>query len=110
MTLGSDPERHKRLMKKSVRQEKKAAQAYKGSRQPGSGAGWVRKNDVRSDDFLIECKLTENAKTYTIKFSDLRELAVRALQEDRTPVLQFDLGGKQYVILTQDDFLWMIND
>jgi len=110
VTLGADPDKQKRLMKKSNRQERAAAKTYKGSRQPRSGAGWMRKNDVRSEDFLIECKLTENLKTYTIKFSDLRELEYRALQEDRTPILQFDLGGKQYVVLTQDDFLGMIND
>lgn len=110
MTLGADPDRHKRLMKKSLKQEKKAAAAYRGSRQPGSGAGWVRKNDVRSDQLLLECKLTENLKSYTLKFSDLRELEVRAIQEDRMPVLQFDLGGRQYVVLTQDDFLGLIQD
>lgn len=110
MTLGADPDRHKRLMKKSLKQEKKAAASYRGSRQPGSGAGWVRKNDVRSENLLVECKLTENLKTYTIKFSDLRELELRAIAEDRLPVLQFDLHGKQYVVLTQDDFLTLIPD
>lgn len=110
MTLGADPDRQKRLMKKSRKQEVKAAETYRGSRQPGSGAGWVRKNDVRSSELLVECKLTENLKTYTLKFSDLRELEVRAIQEDRMPVLQFDLGGRQYVVLTQDDFLGLIQD
>lgn len=109
MTLGSDPERNKRLRKKSNKQEKRAADTYRGSRQPASGAGWVRKNDVRSENLLIECKLTENKKSYTIKFSDLRELEVRAITEDRLPVLQFDLSGKQYVVLTQEDFLGLIN-
>lgn len=109
MTLGADPDRHKRIMKKSRKQEKKAADTYRGSRQPQSGAGWVRKNDVRSENLLIECKLTENMKSYTIKYVDLRELEVRAITEDRLPVLQFDLAGKQYVVLTQEDFLGLIN-
>lgn len=110
MTLGADPDRHKRIMKKSRKQEASAAKVYNGSRQPGSGAGWVRKNDVRSENLLLECKLTENLKTYTVKYSDLRELEIRAIQEDRLPVLQFDIAGRQYVILTQDDFLGFIDD
>lgn len=108
MTLGSDPER-KRLRKKSNKQEARTADTYKGQRQAGSGSGWMRKNDVRSENLLIECKFTENKKSYTIKFTDLRELEIRAISEDRLPVLQFDLSGKQYVILTQEDFLGLID-
>lgn len=110
MTLGADPDRHKRIMKKSRKQESDTAKTYRGSRQPGSGAGWVRKNDVRSDHFLIECKLTENLKSYTVKYSDLRELEVRAIHEDRMPVLQFYIANKQYVVLTQEDFLGLLSD
>lgn len=109
MTLGSDPERQKRILKKSDRQEKRTAKTYNGSRQARSGAGWLRKNDVRSENLLIECKLTENKKSYTIKSVDLRELEVRAITENRLPVLQFDLADKNYVVLTQEDFLGLIN-
>jgi hypothetical protein len=97
-------------MKASRKQEARSADTYKGSRNAGSGSGWMRKNDVRSQDFLIENKLTNNAKSYTVKFTDLRDLTVKAVLEDRTPVLQFDLGGKRYVILNEDDFLEMISD
>jgi len=109
MTLGADPDRKRNIMKKSRKQEKRTAETYKGSRQPASGAGWMRKNDVRSENLLIECKLTENMKSYTVKFAELRELEVRAISEDRLPVLQFDLAGKNYVVLTQEDFLGLIN-
>lgn len=109
--LGSDPvERQRRIMKASTKQEKRTAQKYGGSRQPRSGAGWIKKNDVRADNFLIENKLTMNSKTYTVKFDDLRALAANALKEDRVPVLQFDLGGKSFVILQEDDFLEMCGD
>lgn len=96
---------HKKIMKASRKQEARSADIYRGSRQPGSGAGWIRKNDVRTAEFLIENKLTNNAKSYTVKFTDLRDLAKVALQEDRVPVLQFDLGGKHFVILQEDDFI-----
>lgn len=106
--LGRDPvEYQKRIMKASDKQEKRTAAKYGGTRQPRSGAGWVKKNDVRADNFLIENKLTMNAKTYTVKFDELRALASNALKEDRVPVLQFDLGGKSFVILQEDDFLEM---
>jgi hypothetical protein len=109
MALGGDPDKQKRIMKASRKQEKRTADTYKGSRNAGSGSGWIRKNDVRSATFLFENKLTHNEKTYSVKYTDLRDLQNRAINEDRVPVLQFDLGGKRYVILNEDDFLEMIN-
>lgn len=98
-------ENQRRIMKASKKQEERTAGRYKGSRNAGSGSGWLRKNDVRSDKMLIENKLTENAKSYSIKFKDLDELRHRAILDDRIAVLQFDLGGRNFVILNEDDFL-----
>ena len=95
----------KAIQKASKRQEERTANKYRGSRNAGSGSGWLRKNDVRSEAFLIENKLTTGAKSYSIKSVDLKELEMRAILEDRVPVLQFDLNGKSYVVLTEDDFL-----
>lgn len=106
--IGEDPDRQRRVMKKSQKQERRVADTYRGSVQPRSGAGWIRKNDVRSENLLIECKFTDNKKSYTIKHSDLRDLGTKAVLEDRIPVLQFDLGGNSYVVLTEDDFKWMV--
>lgn len=108
MIFGSDGE-HKRRLKKSRKQEKQTADRYKGSRNAGSGSGWLRKNDVRSHEFLIENKFTDNTKQYTVKFKDLTELHQRAILEDRIAVLQFEIQGRRYVILTEDDFTWMLN-
>jgi hypothetical protein len=108
MTLGSDGD-HKRRIKKSRKQEKQTAERYKGSRNAGSGSGWMRKNDVRSHEFLIENKFTENTKSCSIKFKDLVELEHRAIMEDRIPVLQFEIQERRYVILTEDDFTSMLN-
>lgn len=101
---------HKDILKASKKQELRTAETYKGSRNLASGAGWLRKNDVRSEHFLIENKLTTNAKSYSVKYTDLRDLQTRALLEDRIPVLQFDLNDKRYVILREDDFLEFLND
>lgn len=97
----------KNILKKSLKQEKRTADTYKGSRNAGSGNGWMRKNDVRTKLFLFENKLTTATKSITIKEVDLRELTERAIIEDRTPVLQFDLAGRRYVILNEDDFVEM---
>jgi hypothetical protein len=108
MTFGADDRRA--ILKKSVKQEKRSANHYRGSRNAGSGSGWLRKNDVRSEDFLIENKLTIGTKSITLKNVDLVELRERAILEDRIPVLQFDLNGRHYVVLVEDDFLSMIED
>jgi hypothetical protein len=106
MILGGDNDR-KKILKKSQKQEKRSANVYKGSRNAGSGSGWVRKNDVRSHDFLIENKFTNNKTQYSLKHRELKELTERAILEDRVPVLQFDLNDRRYVVLVEDDFLSM---
>jgi hypothetical protein len=108
--LGRDPDDRRRINKKSVKQEKRTADSYKGSRNARSGAGWLRKNDVRAESLLIENKLTTGKTQITIKVKDLTELQERAILEDRLPVLQFDVVGKRYVVLTEDDFLEMIHE
>lgn len=98
--------------KKSLRQEKRTAEAYKGSRNVMSGAGWVRKADVRTEEFMIENKLKmdPDAKSYSIKAVDMRDLTKRARLEGRIPLMQIDLAGHRYVVLTEDDFLEIIGD
>jgi hypothetical protein len=108
MTFGADEKRA--ILKQSRKQEKRTADTYKGSRNAGSGSGWLRKNDVRTREFLFENKFTTNMKSITIKEVDLRELTERAIVEDRTPVLQFDLAGRRYIILNEDDFTEMITN
>jgi hypothetical protein len=98
------------IIKTSRKQEKRTADTYKGSRNAGSGSGWMRKNDVRSVEFLFENKFTTNKKSITLKEVDLRELVERAILEDRTPVLQFDLANRRYVVLVEDDFVEMIGN
>lgn len=108
MIFGSDGE-HKRRLKQSRKQERQTAVRYKGSRNAGSGSGWLRKNDVRSHEFLIENKFTDNQKQYSVKLKDLTELQQRAILEDRVPVLQFEIQGRRYVIIPEDDFTSMFN-
>jgi hypothetical protein len=108
MTFGKEEKRA--VLKASRKQEKRSADSYRGSRNAGSGSGWLRKNDVRSEELLIENKLTTNTKSITLKDVDLRELRERAILDDRIPVLQFDLNARRYVVLVEDDFLTMIGE
>lgn len=64
-----------------------------------SGATWHSKNDVRTDDLLIENKRTDNRSSITIKAKDLEDLDRHAAQEGRAAVFQFDLNDREYVIL-----------
>jgi|TARA_Y100000310_G_scaffold67392_1_gene62719 hypothetical protein len=96
------------IHRRSKKQEERSAETYKGSRNVMSGAGWVRKNDIRAEDLLIENKFTDK-KAYSIKSEEMVKLARTAILEDRVPVLQVDLGGRSYVVLLEDDFLEMLN-
>jgi len=98
--------------KVSKAQEKRTAETYRGSRNVMSGAGWNKKADVRTEDFLIEnkAKLSKDAKSYTLKLADLRKLRKQAILDDRIPLFQIDMGGHRYVVLDEDDFLEMIDE
>lgn len=87
--------------KRSKQQEERTAERYRGSRSPMSGAGWSHKNDVRTDQLLIENKRTDNKTSITIKAKDLEELDRHAAQEGRIAWFQFDLNGREYVILRE---------
>ena len=97
------------INKRSKKQEERTAEKYHGSRNVMSGAGWVRKNDVRTSDLLVENKFTDK-KSYSIKSEDMVKLARTAILEDRVPVLQVDLGGRSYVVILEADFLEMVGD
>lgn len=55
---------------------------------------------------LIEHKYTGN-KTYTLKAVDLEKNVTNAILESRTPIFGISLNNKNYVILTEDDYLEM---
>lgn len=92
----------------SKAQEKRTAKTYGGEVSAMSGAGWLRKNDVRTPKLLIENKTTRNKSSITLKFIDLINLWHNAVREDKVPVLQFDLNNRRYVVLTEDDFIGLL--
>jgi hypothetical protein len=91
-----------RILKASRKQEERTARAYNGSRNAMSGAGWAKKNDVTTEDFLIENKMT-GKKQITLTAHALESLSRNAIVCGRTPMLQFDLNGRRYIVLREDD-------
>ena len=96
-------------LRRSQKQEDELAQTYRGSRNMMSGAGWMRKADVRSEDMLIEAKTTTKA-SWSLKLSDLRELRKQAIMDDRMPVFVVDIQGHRYVVLDENDWLEIIDE
>jgi hypothetical protein len=95
-------------IKDSQRQERTLAKEVAGSVNAGSGNGWVRKGDVRSDKELWECKVT-SAKSFSLKHADLRTVFEQALMDGRIPVflVEFIKQGESFVVLTKDDYMEM---
>lgn len=93
-------------LKRSQKQEKRVAKAVGGKVNPQSGAGWSKKNDVRAPRLLVEakCKAKPGAKSITIKAEDLLDAEINALADSRVGVLTFELLGRDYYILTSEDF------
>lgn len=77
-----------------------------GTVNSGSGNGWVRKADITTREYLVEHKYT-GKNQFTMKAEVLETVVGQALLSGRVPVLAFHLNGKNYVALTEDDFLEM---
>jgi len=93
--------------KQSQKHEARLAKVFDGKRVAASGAFWNRKGDVRTRDYLIEHKWTGKA-SFTVKAAVLEKIVKEAILESRTPVLGFSLNDENYVMLTEDDFLELL--
>jgi hypothetical protein len=92
--------------KQSQKHEKRLAKKVGGSKTAASGAFWSRKGDVRSHDLLIEHKWT-GKKSFSIKALEVEKIVTEAIIDSRMPVFGISLNDKNYVLLTEDDFLEM---
>ena len=70
---------------------------------PGSGATPFRKGDVRTSRELVEYKRTGKTQI-TLKAKDLQKIQTEALVEGRQALLGFEVGGKNYVVLSENDY------
>lgn len=94
------PDNHKR----SRLQERRAATYYGGSTTPGSGNQWHSKADVKTPDYLIECKTTVHA-SYSLKQETMIKLVEQAILEDRVPLLEIELPDITCIVMDKRDFI-----
>jgi hypothetical protein len=92
--------------KDSQKQERALSREVRGSVNSGSGNGWIRKSDVRSQEELWELKIT-SAKSYALKDAELEKNTDYALMDGRIPVflIEFQGSGNEWVVLSKDDYL-----
>lgn len=90
-------------LKKSQKQEAQLAKRYGGQVTPGSGNGWVHKNDVKTPSLSIEAKYTD-AKSYSLKLADLLKAEKIALMDGRDSIFTVSFSGEEFVILREADY------
>lgn len=90
-------------LKQSQKQEKRLAKAYGGGVTPGSGNGWVHKNDVKTDTLSIEAKYTD-AKSFSLKLADLIKAEKYALIDGRDVIFTVSFSGEEFVIVREADY------
>lgn len=85
--------------RRSQKQEKSVAKQFDARLTPASGAKWGAKGDVRSDNFLIECKTTEK-DTFILTAKTWEKIEREALRDHmRIPLLIIDLEDKDRVVV-----------
>lgn len=92
-----------RKIRDSRQQERRGARLHGGRTRPASGAFATAKGDVRSDDSLIEYKRT-NGNRISITSQQLNKIRTEALSEGRRPLLGFEVGGRDYIIVEAGDY------
>jgi hypothetical protein len=96
-------DRKVRHVKRSQQQERRGVSVLGGTLTGGSGNGWARKNDQRTLRWSVEYKRTD-AQQITVKAKDLQTAEKHALLDGRNVLFGVEVGGRDYVILTREDF------
>lgn len=91
----------KRSGKFYYKNERETLEALGFKQVPGSGNGWIAKEDGESDNTLVQLKSTENA-SYTVLLLDLKKLEVHAEIEHKFPLflIQFLKQDKIYALVS----------
>lgn len=91
----------KRSGKFYYRNERETLEALGFKQVPGSGNGWVAKEDGESDNTLVQLKSTENS-SYAVSLLDLKKLEVHAETEHKFPLflIQFLKQDKIYALVS----------
>ena len=94
------------VKKKSQLQEKRVAKDLNARTVVASGALWSAKADVRSDEFLVECKTTEKP-FYSLTMKVWEKIEKEAIKDGlRVPLMCVEVnGGKdKYAVFLEKDF------
>jgi hypothetical protein len=98
--------RRKNLWRKK---EKSDAKSFFGHRTPRSGGLWNCPGDVKTDDFLLDCKHTDK-KSFSVSEQIMNKVHMEALKSSKIPGLSVELGdGNEFIVLRKQDFLTIIN-
>lgn len=93
------------MLKRSQKQEKRAASLYGGTVNAGSGNGDVRKNDIRTPDWSGELKTTSK-KQYPLKESELTLAEKYALLDGREMLFGIQMAsGRNWITVSEETFL-----
>ena len=70
---------------------------------PGSGSGWVHKEDMENENLLVQLKSTDSS-SYRIQLLDLKKLEYHANISNKQPIflLQFLQDNRLYAIVDID--------
>jgi hypothetical protein len=96
-------------IKASQAQEKRVAKMTCGRVQPGSGNGFMHKADVRTIDFLIECKTTTK-RSYSLSLDTILKVEREAILDGREFALFLQIDGRNVVVVDEDVFQTMRED
>jgi len=92
-------------MKRWQKKEKTDSSLFKGRVRPRSGGLWFAPGDVTTEEFLIDCKTTEN-KSFSVTEQIWDKIHTEALKCRKLPCLSIQLGnGTEVVVLDKNDFL-----
>jgi hypothetical protein len=97
-------------MKRWQKKENKDCSLLRGRTRPRSGGLWFSPGDVKTEDFLIDCKTTEH-KGFSITEDIWSKIYAEALKCGKLPCLSIQLGdGKEVVVLDKNDFMSFFKD
>lgn len=93
--------------RRSRKQERNGAREFGSTLTPGSGNGWVRKNDAMNRYHSFEYKTTAS-RSFTLRRDVLETVERQALLDGREPVVIVDIAGREYAVITKDHFRELI--
>lgn len=91
----------KRSGKFYYKNERETLEALGFKQVPGSGNGWIAKEDGENDNTLVQLKSTDNS-SYAVSLLDLKKLEIHAETEHKFPLflIQFLKQDKIYALVS----------